>query len=200
MKLSKLTAAALAFGTALLSSAADATVFVDFSQVGPDVVAVASGTANIASLTDQGSFSNIDTLRPVVGFVGMGDLGDVEGYSGLTGPASFGPGETTNSSSSSGTSFDLSGSSFGTPYLFVPAGFVSGSSISSTSTWLGSTFASLGLTPGTYIYQSQIDVVAIVRIGSAEVPEPSTWAMMLVGFGAIGLAMRRRRRSACAIA
>jgi hypothetical protein len=28
----------------------------------------------------------------------------------------------------------------------------------------------------------------------AAVPEPSTWAMMLVGFGGIGLAMRRRRR------
>ena len=28
------------------------------------------------------------------------------------------------------------------------------------------------------------------------VPEPSTWAMMLLGFGAIGAAMRRRRQSA----
>jgi len=27
------------------------------------------------------------------------------------------------------------------------------------------------------------------------VPEPSTWAMMLLGFGGIGIAMRRRRRS-----
>jgi len=29
----------------------------------------------------------------------------------------------------------------------------------------------------------------------APVPEPATWAMMLVGFGAVGYAMRRRRRS-----
>jgi hypothetical protein len=27
------------------------------------------------------------------------------------------------------------------------------------------------------------------------VPEPGTWAMMLLGFGGIGMAMRRRRRS-----
>jgi hypothetical protein len=29
---------------------------------------------------------------------------------------------------------------------------------------------------------------------SASVPEPATWAMMLLGFGAIGFAMRRNRK------
>ncbi|MEO7411428.1 MAG: PEPxxWA-CTERM sorting domain-containing protein, partial [Sphingomicrobium sp.] len=29
----------------------------------------------------------------------------------------------------------------------------------------------------------------------AAVPEPSTWAMMLIGFGGVGVAMRRRRRT-----
>jgi hypothetical protein len=32
--------------------------------------------------------------------------------------------------------------------------------------------------------------------GGPAVPEPGTWAMMLMGFGAAGYAMRRRRRSA----
>ena len=31
------------------------------------------------------------------------------------------------------------------------------------------------------------------------VPEPGTWAMMLLGFGGIGMAMRRRRRSGTAL-
>jgi hypothetical protein len=31
------------------------------------------------------------------------------------------------------------------------------------------------------------------------VPEPGTWAMMLLGFGGIGMAMRRRRRSSTAL-
>lgn len=34
----------------------------------------------------------------------------------------------------------------------------------------------------------------------AAVPEPATWAMMLVGFGAIGFAMRRRRSAALRLA
>jgi hypothetical protein len=33
-----------------------------------------------------------------------------------------------------------------------------------------------------------------VRITTGAVPEPGTWALMLLGFGAVGLAMRRKRR------
>jgi hypothetical protein len=32
------------------------------------------------------------------------------------------------------------------------------------------------------------------NLSSTAVPEPGTWAMMLVGFGAVGFAMRRRRK------
>ena len=33
-----------------------------------------------------------------------------------------------------------------------------------------------------------------VRISTAAVPEPGTWALMLLGFGAAGIAMRRQRK------
>lgn len=36
--------------------------------------------------------------------------------------------------------------------------------------------------------------------GTTAVPEPGTWAMMLVGFGAIGFSMRRRRQEVAAVA
>lgn len=42
-----------------------------------------------------------------------------------------------------------------------------------------------------------IEVVDDITFSAiSAVPEPSTWAMMLVGFGAIGASMRRRRRVA----
>lgn len=36
---------------------------------------------------------------------------------------------------------------------------------------------------------------SVVSLNIAAVPEPMTWALMVVGFGAVGVAMRRRRVS-----
>lgn len=41
---------------------------------------------------------------------------------------------------------------------------------------------------------------SIVSLNFTAVPEPGTWAMMLVGFGAIGMAMRRRRSAQARLA
>jgi len=40
----------------------------------------------------------------------------------------------------------------------------------------------------------------VFQIGIGAVPEPATWAMMIAGFGAVGLAMRRRRTVAASFA
>jgi PEP-CTERM motif-containing protein len=45
-------------------------------------------------------------------------------------------------------------------------------------------------TPGTYLFRTDS---LTVRDNSAA-PEPATWALMLVGFGATGVAMRRHRK------
>ena len=41
-------------------------------------------------------------------------------------------------------------------------------------------------------YQLQVSLEAPGVTGA--VPEPATWAMMLIGFGAIGVSLRRRRK------
>ena len=41
--------------------------------------------------------------------------------------------------------------------------------------------------------------VTLFQTGGTAVPEPATWAMMLMGFGAAGFAMRRRRRTTTGI-
>jgi len=48
------------------------------------------------------------------------------------------------------------------------------------------------LAAGTY---STVDTSFNVGTLTVSVPEPATWAMMLLGFGAVGFAMRRGRKS-----
>jgi hypothetical protein len=47
-----------------------------------------------------------------------------------------------------------------------------------------------GLSRGNGSYGGQISFTP-----NSAVPEPGTWAMMLLGFGGMGMAMRRRRRT-----
>jgi hypothetical protein len=83
--------------------------------------------------------------------------------------------------------------------LFVPAGYTSGSFISGTDTFNGTTLAGLGLTDGTYTYDfgtgPNADSV-VVNIGTVSpVPEASTWAMMILGFAGIGFIAYRRKNN-----
>ena len=78
--------------------------------------------------------------------------------------------------------------------LIVPGKFASGDPLSETSTYLNATFASLGITPGTYVWNwgsgAHADTFTI-QIGAA-VPEASTWAMLLMGFAGLGYAGLQR--------
>ncbi len=59
----------------------------------------------------------------------------------------------------------------------------------------------LNLQPGTYTLHINGSYAGEVSgfggdVNFTAVPEPATWGMMLLGFGAVGFAMRRRRRPA----
>ena len=57
-------------------------------------------------------------------------------------------------------------------------------------------FDSVGTSVGDLTFNQSSDVLFSGRIGAVQagVPEPGTWAMMLLGFGVVGGAMRYRRR------
>lgn len=62
----------------------------------------------------------------------------------------------------------------------------------------GTNYASLGSNNATSIWNNQgLSGITFTRIDAA-VPEPGTWALMLLGFGITGFALRRRRELAIA--
>jgi hypothetical protein len=66
--------------------------------------------------------------------------------------------------------------------------------LESTSTYDNATFASLGVTPGVYVWSwgsGATDDTFTLDIGTAAVPESSTWALMLLGFVGLGFAAHR---------
>lgn len=48
-------------------------------------------------------------------------------------------------------------------------------------------------TPGQYLFQVRAGNVVVAPPSAGAVPEPATWAMMVLSFGAIGGLLRRRR-------
>lgn len=60
----------------------------------------------------------------------------------------------------------------------------------------GIDFNSFGLLTPNLRTQAEISHLSFWTVPEAPVPEPSTWALMLVGFGAVGWGMRRRKSAA----
>jgi hypothetical protein len=196
MKLSKWAGAA-ALGLAAVGGRAEARIVIDVSEVGGNVVIKGGGTVDLTGLSFRGDGENVAGMNPSFGAINAGSFGNTGFYQGATGPASFGPGGLSSASSFSGAVFGVDAAGFAVPTIFVPAGYASGTALSGSETYDGQTFASLGLTPGTYAYAWGSGPAAdslTVKIGA--IPEPATWAMMLLGFAALGFAGFRAARAA----
>ena len=110
---------------------------VTLQQVGPDVVAAASGAIDLHGLTFSGS--------------GLGAH-----YSGHTiGPTSFGgfPLSSSVITVSSGNFATIHTTGINEFVLRVPGGYVSGTALSGSLTYGGASLATLGVTPGTYVWK-----------------------------------------------
>jgi PEP-CTERM motif len=190
----KLFTAAL-LGFAALSTSARAELVIDITQQGSDVVVTGLGTVNTTDLAQIGGFTQTDIVNGSSGIVQIGS-GSVVLFFPITGPTSFGSGGVATASSSSGSLFSITG--FDGGEIGLPIGYASGSFISGTDTFDSTTIAALGLTPGTYTYtvgEPNLDSI-VLNIGNVSaVPEPSTWAMMILGFAGIGFMAYRRKNS-----
>jgi hypothetical protein len=196
------------FAVALAAAPAKAEFIISIQQVGANVVGTGSGSVDTAGLTQGNTVpsADYDLVSAQFANYGAGVPGEpvtlFTQFSGLSGPLSFGAGATTNASTTSGSSIILVGkvSGGGPGIVDLPVGYVSGSSFSNSDIFNNKTLDGLGLTLGTYTYTfgagDDADSI-VVQIGPvAPVPEPSTWAMMILGFIGIGFMAYRKRKSA----
>jgi len=175
---------------------------VTLEQVGSNVVATGTGAINLTGLTfASGGFSASGGIGPSIANLVVADGTGLSRYTGFSGPSSFGPGTTiTIDSSDSGDSVGIIGPTFFLgPGIFLPAGYVSGTALSDSSTYNSATFASLGVTPGTYVWTWGTGLPNqnfTLQIGSLGVPPPvpdGGSTVSLLGFALLGLASLRRK-------
>jgi len=171
----------------LHNSLSQAAVTITFSEVGPDVVAVSSGTINTAG------FDSLSGFGPLRGFVGgTGIDPSLWCYIGIGLPElrvdAYVISNWTNDNTdicntgtqkgsliNSGDFVGLYSRSNRTDGIYVPLGYVSGEPISGTSTWPGNTITSLDLIPGTYEYTwgAGEDADSLTLIIAADTTNPS---------------------------
>jgi hypothetical protein len=160
-------------------------------QVGSNVVATGSGAFNLTGLTLFGQFllPQQGQIIASIGFIGRGgSVSDL--YRGVTGPTNFGQGGVFLANAASGDAAGIQG--LGPPQFWVPQGYVSGAALSNSLTFNNATFASLGVTPGTYVWSwgAGANQNFTLVIGGS-VPDGGTTVMLLgTALGALGMARR----------
>ena len=170
---------------------------ITLEQVGANVVANGSGAINLTGLTPAGGAAiGGGGIEASAGQIITGSPGSATAYTGLNGPTSFGSGGLFNASTSSGDLFGRFPTQFGGP-LFVPLLYTSGDPLTNSMTFDNATFASLGVTPGTYEWTWGTGLRNqnfTLIIGGAGVPDSGS-TVSLLGCGLLGLAALRRKFS-----
>jgi hypothetical protein len=176
----------------VFSSPAQAGYIVTLQQVGPNVVATGSGAIDLTGLTFFDTIGISPLVEPFTGLIltGPTNFPSTDIYFTVNGPTSFGSGLTTFANSGSG---DIVGITDLGGLLFVPQGYVSGTALSDSSTYDNATFASLGVTPGTYVWTwgtgaNENFTLVIPTVG---VPDAgSTIGLLLLALAALFFARR----------
>src|SRR5215471_3598086 len=174
---------------------------VTLEQVGSNVVATGSGAFNLVGLILSGpGTGGVPLVQANTGLIQIGAAPhpNLDAYRGFTGPTNFGVGTQILANIGSG---DFVGLRQGTvlggvgALLFVPTGYVSGTTLLDSMTFNNATFASLGVTPGTYVWSwgnGLPNQNFTLTIGGVGVPDGGT-TVSLLGFALLSLASLRRK-------
>jgi len=163
---------------------------ITLEQMGSNVVGTGSGAFNLTGLmlTAQSITNGTSGIGANQGLIQIGPTSGLleDGYSGIIGPTSFGSGGLFGAIAS-GNPFFFNGGR-----IFVQHGYVSGTALSNSMTFNNQTFASLGLTLGTYqwTWGTGRNQNFTLQIGS--VPDGG-WTVSLLGCALLGVAVLRRK-------
>jgi PEP-CTERM motif len=172
---------------------------ITFENVGPDVVEVGGGTLDLTGFT----LSRL-LIQPII-FLLSFDAGSAF--------ATVYKGNVSGIAGGWGTGFAIANVSSEDHFLFnaigteigVPTDYIFGAPLAQTATFNNQSLTSLGLVTGTYVYSWGAGIhadtltVQICVAPPPAVPEPSTWAMMLIGFAGLGFAAVRHKSAVRAI-
>jgi hypothetical protein len=135
------------------SSGAD--IVITAVETGGNVVFTATGSLDVSGLTPTPSGDFLARFEPSAAVIDFGGPGDLYDLAISGGP--IGPGGSIIASSRFGDTVGFSAGISDT--LVVPSGYVSGTPLFSTITFETATFASLGITPGSYKYTYEYVVI-----------------------------------------
>ena len=193
------------FAAALAASApaARGDLVVTLTETGGGVLGTAVGSVDLTGLNVADGSTRPRSLFPRLGQFVFGpaaltttdqhDQYFVPPSAGRSGPDSFG-GDTFTAATSGTGDFVGFFPNFGNFNVLVPEGYASGGAIAGTATFAGEDFASLDVTPGTYVWEFGANTITLTAGAPAPVPEPSAAALMALACGAWGARRRRARR------
>jgi hypothetical protein len=192
MKMIKL-AVALAM-TCGFAGSAHAAAVIKFEQQGTSVVATLTGSIDLGSGDPNAgftsSFENGSVEASTGTFVFFPTAGTMTEYAVTSTPTTFGTGENYFADSATGINFYLNKEK-----LFIQSSYESKTVLAASMTFNDTSLSTLGLNTANSVYTlASGDTITVLGVTTA-VPEPATWAMLLVGFGMIGATSRYRRRS-----
>ena len=168
---------------------------VTLEQLGSNVVANGKGAIDVNGLTFLTNGRTIaGFISPVDGRIRMGSPGlyTFTAYTGdISGPSSFGSGDPVFANTGSGDFVGIEPGFDGV--LFLP-GFNNAPSLSGRMIFNDATFASLGVTPGTYVWRwgPGANQRFTLIIGGAGVPDGGS-TVSLLGCALLGLTALRRK-------